>query len=194
MTANVVTPPRQCKGCQVVLQGKRHRQQYCSLSCANRATSTGRKGPRPHLWKVQPRACLVCQTVFRTTNESTVLCSRSCSGKWRRSLNPNARGWYKTVHGYIILYKPEYPGATKAGYIMEHRWVMEQQLGRQLTKGEVVHHRDGNKANNAPENLQVMLKSQHDSHTQETRTRLVTCPSCRHEFPLAGNARAVKPR
>jgi hypothetical protein len=154
----------------------------------------GTEGAAPHLWKVQPRACLVCQTVFRTTNESTVLCSRSCSGKWRRSLNPNARGWYKTVHGYIILYKPEYPGATKAGYIMEHRWVMEQQLGRQLTKGEVVHHRDGNKANNAPENLQVMLKSQHDSHTQETRTRLVTCPSCRHEFPLAGNARAVKPR
>lgn len=37
----------------------------------------------------------------------------------------------------------------------EHRAVAEQMLGRPLRKGEVVHHMDGNKRNNSPDNLRV---------------------------------------
>lgn len=37
----------------------------------------------------------------------------------------------------------------------EHRVVAEQKLGRPLRKGEVVHHIDGDKRNNKPENLMV---------------------------------------
>ena len=37
----------------------------------------------------------------------------------------------------------------------EHRIVAERMLGRPLKKGEVVHHKDGNKRNNAPEDLMV---------------------------------------
>lgn len=36
-----------------------------------------------------------------------------------------------------------------------HRVVAEQMLGRKLLPGEVVHHLDGNKQNNDPENLYV---------------------------------------
>ncbi len=36
-----------------------------------------------------------------------------------------------------------------------HRQVAEQILGRSLKPGEVVHHKDGNRRNNAPENLEV---------------------------------------
>lgn len=36
-----------------------------------------------------------------------------------------------------------------------HRIVAEQKLGRPLKPGEVVHHIDGNKRNNNPENLMV---------------------------------------
>ena len=36
-----------------------------------------------------------------------------------------------------------------------HRVVAEQMLGRPLLKGEVVHHIDGNKRNNHPDNLMV---------------------------------------
>jgi hypothetical protein len=43
----------------------------------------------------------------------------------------------------------------------EHRVVAEQMLGRPLNRGEIVHHIDGNKHNNTPENLQVMTQSEH---------------------------------
>jgi hypothetical protein len=38
----------------------------------------------------------------------------------------------------------------------EHRVVAEEMLGRPLAPGEVVHHRDGDKLNNSPENLEVL--------------------------------------
>ncbi|MCL2194338.1 MAG: HNH endonuclease [Oscillospiraceae bacterium] len=38
----------------------------------------------------------------------------------------------------------------------EHRHIAEQMLGRSLRDGEIVHHRDGNKRNNDPANLEVL--------------------------------------
>lgn len=38
----------------------------------------------------------------------------------------------------------------------EHRIVAEEKLGRPLRQGEVVHHIDGNKKNNQPDNLLVL--------------------------------------
>ena len=68
--------------------------------------------------------------------------------------NPNWRGGVKhNSDGYILIKKPDHPRADLEGYVMEHRLVMEAKLGRALTRDEVVHHVDGNRANNAPENL-----------------------------------------
>ena len=43
----------------------------------------------------------------------------------------------------------------------EHRYIMEQYLGRELNKDEIVHHINRNKADNRIENLQVMSRSEH---------------------------------
>ena len=44
-----------------------------------------------------------------------------------------------------------------------HRWAAEKKLGRKLKDGEVVHHKDRVKANNAPRNLWVFKnQDEHD--------------------------------
>ncbi|QDH93760.1 HNH endonuclease [Corynebacterium phage StAB] len=43
----------------------------------------------------------------------------------------------------------------------EHRVVAEGKIGRPLRPGEIVHHVDGDKRNNHPDNLQVMTQAEH---------------------------------
>jgi len=43
----------------------------------------------------------------------------------------------------------------KSNLVLEHRWVMAKHLGRALTRTENVDHMDGNKQNNAVENLRI---------------------------------------
>jgi hypothetical protein len=45
--------------------------------------------------------------------------------------------------------------------IFEHRHVMEVVLSRPLTREEVVHHKDRNKLNNVPDNLEVLTQTVH---------------------------------
>lgn len=57
--------------------------------------------------------------------------------------------------GYHLLHMPDHPDANSHGYVREHRLVMERKLGRRLTADEVVHHQDGDKSNNHPDNLEL---------------------------------------
>ncbi len=60
-------------------------------------------------------------------------------------------------NGYVLVKAPEgHPLARVDGSILEHRLVMEQQMGRVLHEYEIVHHRDGNRGNNSPENLELL--------------------------------------
>jgi len=67
---------------------------------------------------------------------------------------------YKLMQdGYIMVTKPSgYPHPGRK--VMHHRLVMEKEIGRLLTKKEVVHHRDENKENNLLENLELFASSQ----------------------------------
>jgi len=50
--------------------------------------------------------------------------------------------------GYVMI--------TRGGrWIYEHRWVMEQMIGRRLTREEEVHHKDRDRTNNSPHNLRL---------------------------------------
>ena len=44
---------------------------------------------------------------------------------------------------------------------MEHRLVVESNIGRYLDSSEIVHHRDGNGHNNNIENLELTTKKKH---------------------------------
>ncbi len=74
-------------------------------------------------------------------------------------------------HDYTKIHVPDHPKADKNGYVVEHRWVAEQSLGRPLGKWEVVHHIDGVRTNNAPENLRVFPSQRAHQHFHETLRR-----------------------
>src|SRR5258708_1946844 len=70
-------------------------------------------------------------------------------------------GYKKRVDGYVCVYRPEHPNATANGYVLEHRLVMEQHLGRYLQSTEEPHHRNEVRDDNRIENLELKTKAQH---------------------------------
>lgn len=92
--------------------------------------------------------CGVSYTVETYRLKRTKYCSFSCKQSAATiSRNIKSRG---TGKGYVKVNKRH-----------EHRAVAEKMLGRKLLPGEIVHHKNGNKKDNRPENLEVMTQSEH---------------------------------
>lgn len=74
----------------------------------------------------------------------------------------------KRSDGYIYVFVPEHPYASKDGYVMEHILVMEKAIGRYITREEVVHHKNKIRDDNRLENLELMTFKAHTSmHSKE---------------------------
>lgn len=183
-----------CEWCGNQIQSKsRHvypsqRPRTCSRSCGVKlARSEGRAN-----FKTE-RFCEVCGKRIKGRSKRT--CSRSCGvrlaqqeGRWHlptngsRESNTNWRGGRKILpNGYVYVLAPaDYPnGTTKNGrrrYVAEHRLVVEQRIGRFLTETEFVHHVNGIKWDNRPENLKIVTYATHRGE--------IVCPHCLGTFSL----------
>jgi len=88
----------------------------------------------------------------RGWHQNQVFCSARCVGlNAHETQFQKRRGWHIDKAGYVILGRP----GGKGYHQPQHRAVMEQMLGRKLTKHETVHHRNGVRTDNRPENLEL---------------------------------------
>ena len=93
-----------------------------------------------------------------------------CTGCAHALIHPALR---KSTDGYLLLKRrviaPKYHWiydrmADSAYRCPAHRLIMAVHLNCPLTRAEIVHHKDGNKLNNALSNLQLFIKGHHSGH------------------------------
>jgi len=133
---------------------------FCSKQCV-------------HAWNgraAEHRTCERCGKPYRVSPSQASIraarfCSRRCEGDSRiqRPLERRHNGRCARLDrfGYVLIYEPDHPKAVGGGWVYEHRWLVEQDLGRVLDQNETVHHINGVKDDNRLENLIVMGAREH---------------------------------
>lgn len=139
---------------------------YCSPACAR----VGLRAP------VTARPCASCgkEMRLRPCHAARKYCSRACStqARFKNHIDRehNGKPVRRMSDGYIKLWQPDHPYANK-GWVLEHRWLMEQHLGWLLGPHEEVDHINEQRDDNRLENLQVLDKGSHRRKTSEDRRR-----------------------
>lgn len=158
---------KKCKTCEQEFAPKTVRQVYCSVEC-----------------KQKTATCKNCEVNFVVSKGSKgIFCSTACGYDFICPVGSTA----KDSSGYMIVkVPPGTPGTKMAGrgrrhWMWQHRFVMQNILGRPLEKNESVHHMNGVKDDNRPENLELWKRSQ----PAGIRSKDYHCPGCRcHEHKV----------
>jgi len=107
-------------------------RRYCSLACSGNANTKTKL------------VCVWCGGDYVGRPQERRFCSRPC---FFENQAANAQG-HITKNGYRTI-------SVDGKQVPEHRLVMERVLGHPLPPSSTVHHKDLDKLNNVPENLEL---------------------------------------
>jgi len=103
------------------------------------------------------KTCEICSAPFEVQpyrSDTAKYCSALCRQKGISITTAIKRGNTQRYRGNHRTY-------VKLNGRHMHRVIAEQMLGRPLCRNEIIHHRDGNKQNNEPTNLEILFQSEH---------------------------------
>lgn len=119
------------------------------------------------------------QLFFPKANSQGLYCSKRCGYIEKR------KQYREIKDGYVVIYPdPEkyfdvkYPGARGDGRIFEHRYIMQEYLGRPLLPNETIHHLNGCKTDNKMNNLELRAGNHGKGWVVDQH-----CPTCTCSFP-----------
>lgn len=122
---------------------------FCSSECYHNASK-----------KEYEKVCAGCGKKFKHSarHKDRKYCSYECFSEHKRNDPPNRT---EGKSGYIYVWMTDGSG------IPEHRYVMEEYLGRELLSTEHVHHIDFDRTNNKIENLMIVSRGEHSKLHRE---------------------------
>lgn len=128
--------------------------------------------------KLRERTCIDCgeTRLVHSKAERCYPCStKRRIGKYKHDKATHWKGGkWDTGDGYIRMLIPEdspfIAMADKGRRVLEHRLAMAQKLGRCLMQNEHVHHINGNRSDNHPDNLQLMSQADHNTYQELCRS------------------------
>lgn len=80
-----------------------------------------------------------------------------------RNTGPRHHNWkggrFQSNHGYVFILDRQHENSNHLGYVLEHVKVMSKIIGRPMLPKETIHHKNGIRNDNRPENLELWASS-----------------------------------
>lgn len=182
---------KRCLRCDNLMEHYYGSQKYCSIACQNGTAVCSHCGKtfiknrtaalnkfcskECHYMgvKMPKKKCVVCDQLFQPRLSKQICCNQTCANRLLKQRPGRDIGSTRTERGYVAV-------KTENGWQWQHRYVMSKILGRPLEDHETVHHKNGKRGDNRPENLELWK----GNHVKGVRAADYHCHGCTCHQPL----------